>query len=456
MTLRTIALLTVLMAVAGVAAWRTTHPDSTPALTAALRGDGVVTIADPASGMAGVRLEFDESALRGRRQLLLAFADAVPHPESIRDLTADLDGRVVAVRTEVLPTALVAVIPVTSGATRLTVSYSIDPTFFPAAVDRSDPGDARSRITGDLAIVRSTSLLPRFDSPGATLGVRFALPAEWTAVCPWPTADGRVVVPSDFAASVEYLAFGPLTTSDLAAGAATVRVASPVTLNRPSFSIEAILQREIELVGAPLKRGGLFIATVVPHAFMHGGAAGERTIVQAPAADVLAHEVFHWWNSSRLTAADASWFREGLTEYYGIKIAREAGAWTDLQADACLADLNGEMRAIESAGSRALREASLDPAASRLVYAKGAIFWLSAERELHRTGRFLEEAVRRVVTSDREGLTTDDLRALFSGVYDGALDEMFQRFVIGADRLPDLELPRATGRSGCAREVVAR
>ena len=73
---------------------------------------------------------------------------------------------------------------------------------------------------------------------------------------------------------------------------------------------------------------------------MRGGAAGDHTIVQSSSPQVLAHEVFHWWNDATLTARDASWFREGLTEYYGIRVAREAGAWTAEAEMACLADLD--------------------------------------------------------------------------------------------------------------------
>ncbi len=256
------------------------------------------------------------------------------------------------------------------------------------------------------------------------------------------------------------LALGPFTTRALSVGDATVSVATAQTLEGTPFPIEAILQREIDLLGAPLTSAGRgssphFVATVVPAGFMHGGAAGARTIVQVPEPHVLAHEVFHWWNTSTLTGRDAGWFREGLTEFYAIEVARDAGAWSPGEAAACLADLNAEMRAIEQTGARSLRDASLDATASRLVYSKGALFWTVVDRRLRVSGRSLEEAVRRVVTSDRDQLSTDQLRALFSGVYGGLVDEEFDRYVVGAQALPDLGLERATFRSGCARMVPA-
>jgi hypothetical protein len=262
-------------------------------------------------------------------------------------------------------------------------------------------------------------------------------------------------VPADLAAAVEYLPIGPFETQDIAVGSSVIHVAKPALLRTGTFPLEAIVARELELVAAPLKRAGPFVAVVVPDAFMRGGAAGDHTIVQSSAPQVLAHEVFHWWNDARLTAADAMWFREGLTEYYGIRVAREAGAWTPEAEAACFADLNGEMRALEESGPRSLKEASLDAGATRLVYSKGALFWMLVDRRLRASGRFLEDAVRRVVTSPREGLTTEELTTLFSSVYGGLVDEEFNRYVTGANRLPDLGLGPATGRSGCARRTDA-
>jgi hypothetical protein len=349
---------------------------------------------------------------------------------------------------------LVYFVDVPDGTAHLAIDYTIDPTFFPPDANRGEPADARSRIGADLAIVRSSSLFPRFDVTGrdVALGVEFDLPPGWVAVTPWASVDGRVNVPADPAASPEYLAIGPFETRELTVGGAVVHVATPALAATGAFPVEAIISREMELLASPLKRSGPFLATVVPDTFMHGGAAGDRSIVQSSAAHVLAHEVFHWWNDGRLTAKDASWFREGLTEYYGIRVAREAGAWSSDAETACLADLDSEMRHMEIDAPHSLRDASLDPRLVRLVYSKGALFWMLVDRQLRASGRYLEEGVRRVVTGNREGLTTDDLRRLFSSLYAGAVDEAFERYVVGANRLPDLELPPPTGRSGCARE----
>jgi hypothetical protein len=432
---------------AGVAVWRAARPPLPgPLPTVPCR----VTIADPSSGLAEVRLDLDDVALSHRRELILAFVDSRGSARMLRSLTVRVDDQPVAPVSENAGGALVYFVPIASRARSLTIAYSIDPVYSLPDANPSEPADARSRITTDLAIIRSSSLLPRFDLVGARLGVEFDLPRGWIAVTPWPSVDGRVVVPADTAAPVEYIALGPFETRDVTVGPAVVHIATPALIATGPFPVESIIAREIELVAAPLKRAGPFVATIVLDTFMHGGAAGGHSIVQSSAPHVLAHEVFHWWNDAVLTSDDAMWFREGLTEYYGIRVAREAGAWTPEAEIACLADLNGEMRLLEEAAPLSLKDASLDPRAARLVYSKGALFWMLVERRFHSSGRFLEEAVRRVVTSTREGLTTADLTTLFSSIYEGLVDEEFSRYVLAANRLPDLGLGPATGRSGCA------
>lgn len=441
------------IAVAGVTIWRAAHPPMPgPLPIVPCR----VTVSDPAAGLAEVRLELDRPALKNRRRLVLAFVDVRGTARMVRAFDARVDGRAVVPLAEDVRGALVYFVPIPARASTLTISYTIEPTYNPADSGAVEPADARSRITADLAVVRSSSLFPRLDAAGATLGVEFDLPRGWVAVTPWRSEDGRVVVPADTSASVEYLALGPYETRDVPVGSSVVHVATPALVATGAFPVESIITRELELLAAPLKRAGPFVATIVPDAFMDGGAAGDHSIVQSSSPHVLAHEVFHWWNDASLTAADAMWFREGLTEYYGIRVATDAGAWSRQAEEACLADLEAEMRFLEERGPRSLRDASLDPAATRLVYSKGALFWLLVDRRLRESGRYLEEGVRRVVTSTREGLTTADLRAVFSGIYGGLVDAEFDGYVLAANRLEDLGLGPASGRSGCARSLGPR
>jgi hypothetical protein len=417
----------------------------------------VVTIDDPASGVAHVRLDFDEPVLRGRPDLLIAFADVHGRPNVIRSFTAAVDGAAVVTGEEVYRGAMLRRIPLGGAARGASVSYTIDPTLYPDWPGTREPADARSRITQDLAIVRSTSLLPVLDVAGATLAIEFVLPPQWTAITPW-IRDGdastgletsRVRAPAEVTAAPEYLAFGPFEIRELPG--TPLRIAQlRGTADAPS--LEAMLRRLTELIGVPPEDNVTFVSILVPDTFMRGGAAGRHTAVQSPQPEVIAHELFHWWNHGTLTSADAAWFREGLSQFYGARVAREAQAWTADQEAACFADLEAEMRTIERLRPRGLMEASRDAAAHRLIYSKGALFWLVAEQHLRMAGRDLSEAIRRIVTSRRSALTTLDLRGLFSETYGSVLDEDFDRYVMGTEILPALGLPAATGRSGCARQ----
>jgi hypothetical protein len=306
---------------AGVAAWRAAHPPLPgPLPVVPCR----VIITDAASGLAEVRLELDDQALRHRLQLILAFVDVRGSSRMLRSFGAQIDGQPVVPLSEHIRGALVYFVPIGASARTLIITYTIDPSYLTPDGDQREPADARSRISTDLAIVRSASLFPRFNLVGARLGVEFDLPLGWIAVTPWPSLDGRVIVPADTAAPVEYIALGPFETRDVTIGSQVVHIATPVLVATGAFPVESIIARELELIAAPLKRAGPFLATIVPDTFMHGGAAGDHSIVQSSSPHLLAHEVFHWWNDAVLTAADAMWFREGLTEYYGIRVPRRS------------------------------------------------------------------------------------------------------------------------------------
>ena len=455
---RLIGILVAALVVIVGSAWWSRHrggAESRPDGAREIVVEAIVDLTRPAEGTAAVSLEFPAATLDGRRHVLLGFADAHAGPSVFRSFTAEAGGQAVAVTRETFRGALLMRMEAPRASGPLEIAYTIDPTYYPAGSVRRTAADARSRVTAELAVVRASSLLPVLGLSGASYRVRFLLPDGWTAVTPWEPDGERWRASAEVEAGLEYLAFGPFSVREIVAGENRILLATALVGEVPTLPFEAILRREVELLAAPLRRTGTLTAVVVPESFMRGGAAGRHTIVQAPSPVVLAHEVFHWWNDGTMTAADAGWFREGLTEFYGIRIARETGAWTVEQESGCLADLQMEMRQIEAgAQPRSLVAASLDPAASRLVYSKGAMFWLFADRELRRNGRYLEEAVRRALGGERVGLTTGDLRAIFAEMYGGQLDTAFDRFVLGSEPLPDLGLGPGTGRSGCAPDLA--
>jgi hypothetical protein len=414
-----------------------------------------VEISEPAAGLAHVRGEFPAAALSGLVSLQLEFGELSAHPERLRSIEARAGDEALSVQANGHTLAF----DLASVAGPVVMDYTIDPTFYPPGGAPTSPADARSRITEDLAVVRTTALFPRVNIRELPATVVFDLPNGWLAVTPWHAADAGFALELEPASTVEYLGLGPLELGEISAGGSVFRVAT----GDADLSLDAVtnvLRFELELLGAPPASRGRRSIVVVPAAFMRGGAAGRNSIVQPPRADVLAHEMFHWWNRPALTRAETTWFREGFTQYYGVKAALMSAAWTEEDADRCLADLNAEMRYLERDGALSLSAASLDYTsdgrARRLTYSKGALLALYLDRELESTGRSLDEAMRKLLTGEYVSMGNDDVRRVVSETYEESVDSILESYVVGNAALPDLALDAHTGSSGCARFLPDR
>ncbi|MBN1370902.1 MAG: hypothetical protein JW987_03000 [Anaerolineaceae bacterium] len=429
---------------------------SQPAIGSELPLQCQVRVSDPASGLIDVRMEFPAGALNGRPYLDLTFWDLKRRPEALKTVSAWVDGQPLVVTRPFWKGAHERRIRLGGASGTLVVEYSLDPTYYPPGAQVTEAADAVSRVTADLAILRTTSSFPVMNPAGLTIRAVFRLPDTWVAVTPWQAdGDGFLIPPEQ--QTNEYVALGPFDVQEMTVENTTMRAAViPAASGMPLETIDSILRFELDLIGAPPPGAqAVYTVIVVPPDFLNGGSAGRHSTVQVPAPDTLAHEMFHWWNSSSHTLQEAQWFQEGFTEYYGIKIARDSGAWLPEQADQCLADLNGEMRFLEEDQPRSLvdvsRNSRSDSYARRLVYSKGALFALLLDRQLKAEGRSLDEVVRAVLTDPRQGLKNDALKDIFHDTFSGMIDGAFEAYVMKGDALPDLGLGAATGESGCAR-----
>lgn len=420
-----------------------------------------VRITRSASGLVDVRGTFPAEALLGRSRIRLEFLDARRHPGQLDSISAWANGRPLQVR-QLEADGSAYEVAVHSQGTRdaVIVEYTIDPTFYPPGSRAESPADARSRVTQDLAVIRTASLFPRLDLVGPGTVV-FSLPAGWTAVTPWIREGDAFELSHEEQRHLEYLGLGPFDVREVAAGGMPLRVAAlRADSGLGTDAVVSLLEMELELAGVPPGDGGPRSVVIVPEGFMRGGAAGRHSVVQPPDAMVLAHELFHWWTHSGLTRPEATWFLEGFTNYYGIKAVLRAGLWTMQEAHACLADLSAEMRYLEKDGPESLEAVSRryreGQRARRLVYSKGALLAFLLDRELEARGRSLDEVMRAVFAERRAGLGTGDLRDRFSQVYGDLVDDQLEGYVIQGEALPDLGLGAATGRSGCARELPDR
>jgi len=406
----------------------------------------IIRIPEATPDIVQVRAEIPRELLVGRSEIEFQFQDRLGTPSRLRSITARAgevelavdangdDGRRIRLGNE--PKAIV-------------IEYTIVPTYPYGSAQRDL--DARSRVSLALAVLRTASVFARTNLT-AKAHVRFVLPPGWVAVTPWAAENDGLAIPFENQSQVEYIGLGPFEIREIGSRA-SLRIGALPSQRGPGVeTVAAIVEREISFFGRlPFAVGSLVI---VPPSFMSGGASGAHSAVQGPQLDTLAHEVFHWWNSAAVTLGETGWFREGVTTLYGLRFATESGAFSEAQRNACLADLNAEMRLLEADHAVSLGEASSksrERAMERLMYSKGALFALMMERRLEANGRRLDEGVRAVLNGVRTGLNNDELKRVFSGVYGDLVDEYFDSYVMKAMRLPEMELgASSTGASGCA------
>jgi hypothetical protein len=435
---------------------RCARPEAERSITDSATVSWEVRITEPASGLVEVRGRIPGEAIDGS-SLILRFLDLRRFPEGLHSLEARSVGQALTVETGGPSEEHVRRVATDGTSEVVEIEYTIDPTYYPPGSRVENVADARSRVGGELAVLRSTSLFPALNIDPHPAHVTFVLPEDWVAVAPWRKAsDGLAVDPED-GTSVEYIGVGPLEVRELRIEDTTFRVATvseQAVLNLES--VAAAIQYHVDLLGAPPTRcsGGRAVI-IVTSRFMRGGAAGRCSIVQSPSPEVLSHEVFHWWTHAALVRPEARWFSEGFTNYYGIKAARESGLMSEEQAALCLADLWGEMLFLEAERRQSLSAASVDydsdGRARRLVYSKGTLFALDLDRNLQERSRSLDEAMGAILSEARRSLTNVDLLELFNRVYGNGVDAEFDAYVENNEALPALGLGPATGRSGCAR-----
>ncbi len=394
-------------------------------------------------------------ALADRRSLTLFFVDLPGTSRQVQAVRVTSQARALRVNRRG-GTPLTFDIALPSDPSTISIEYQIDPTYFPSGMERDSPADARSRASRDVAVLRTTSLLPVLSLDGVGAYVTFQLPGRWTAITPWEPRRSGYWVPWTRRPRVDYLGVGPFRWQTVLIGGSQVQMGVYGTDGQVTpAQIRDLLRYEVALVGSGFESPGRRSVVVIPGTFMQGGAAGAASAVLAPSAILLAHELFHWWMRADLVSPDARWFTEGFAQYVGIVSAHETGLISEALRRACFADLQAEMRFLESSGSVGLAEASSgysrDSRSQRLVYSKGALFVRRLDQLGRRRGSGLRAVLRPIFAEPRRGLTSGDLERFVVQAYGQAGSAEYRRFVLAADTLPTSDFGEATGRSGCAR-----
>lgn len=419
-----------------------------------------VDLREAASGWATVEGTVPAEALPRDGKVRLVFRDATPERGGrVEDVTASVpDYAPLHVETEQTAGGVVCKLLLPPDAASLSLHYRVDPTFYPPGSLHDSPADARSRVTRNLAVLRTTSVWPVGDLGHAHGEVTFLLPEGWSMAWPWAvTDDGRHHLPSKTLSQAEYVVAGALDMQFLKLTGTRCHLARAA--GTEGIDLDA-MARLIHLYrtwmgGSPRPVGSNYLAAVVPAEFMHGGAAGRFTAVQPPDPHTLAHELFHWWNSGGDFAEDARWFAEGFTEYVSVEAATDTGLLTPADRNAIYADLQAEMVYLERDGVRPLAEISRtsrdEPEAGRLIYAKGAMLAGAMAEALAAHGGKLTDLVAEVVFDVDRPVTSQAIQTAARERYGAELEPFFSRYVFGDESLLIVDFGPATGASGAVR-----
>ncbi|MBK6796014.1 MAG: hypothetical protein IPG76_04245 [Acidobacteria bacterium] len=248
-------------------------------------------------------------------------------PALVQDLRlTDADGLAVAV-TSVSSTGWTLARSVSGP---LTLEYEVD--YAPlAARDWPAPREAAFADAGHLVVI-GRSLFITTPAQRTSI-VRFTVPRGWQAVTPWPTVRGtrqNTTVATTEDLSENLLVFLRGAPDVVTAGGFNLKI---VTLGhwKPARAevrrvLGVALQRLVALIG--FDGHAEYLVVLLPQVDRGGEAfraSFALTLDAAPSranlddwGNLVAHEVFHYWNGWRLKGADYSssqWFQEGLTEY---------------------------------------------------------------------------------------------------------------------------------------------
>lgn len=339
----------------------------------------------------------------------------------------------------------------------LTLTYSMDPVFYPPGSIGNDRREARAILEPTGGVLRTHTIFPASNLRTDAHRVSFVLPEGWRALTPWRPISESIFILSDreFRAT-DYLSVGPLDIETLTVEDMEIRVGGFPGVDLPLDSVVEVINLLTRDFGPiPNASSGPRCLTIVPPDFIHGGSSGSRSSVQNTHVVTLVHEIFHWWNPGSRGSPETRWFGEGVTTYVGVRYAHVAQLISAQELKACFADLYGEMRFLERSGanslSRAGREATGEAQMSRLNYSKGALVTWLLQEQLQSEGKDVVDGIRRVVLETAPGFSNQDIFAIIRDEFSIETADMLRQWVVDRVALPKRSFGTATGASGIAR-----
>lgn len=334
----------------------------------------------------------------------------------------------------------------------VTITYQIDPLWMkgersPRSYLGPDFAYIRGMVTLYTPLALQDFLERDFDHPGTEAGfadVEVVLPQGWKMVSPFGSE--KIVTQTALLRNA-YFGFGPFSLQDL-----TI-VETPFLLgvyeglpteNRVSLSqnIPVLFQTMQAMTGFSPKRDTCFWSLAIfPTEPIHGGASGTGSLVVQNDIDIIAHEMFHWWNGTTLlTTSDANWIKEGFTTYYAAKSLYASGLWTEEQYLSETEKFRVKYWAgaqphpvniIEASNRLVLQN---DPHAYDTVYHGGALLAYALDQRLQAQGKSLD-MLWPVLMNLNQPVSSEDFLKALEAVGGADLAEQAERILIGREVL---------------------
>ena len=382
-----------------------------------------------------------------------------------------------------------------SAGTPVVVTYDValeyDPAEWPAGLDsaafRGDWGvfftgralflmNGRIRspfVSANLAWMEGT-LVPSEDSRQA-ISVTFELPESWQASTPWKvTAENSFVADDLVALSESMLMLGTHDTVQTWAGGTTFTLAlggedvtnEGETLQRafgevhayytdvlggpPKTARENPLERAIVVVNSGDVSDGEVIGNDLSVTFTEGQPLFEVVKLETHndqlilPVQIVFHEFFHLWNGTTFASQpDAEWFKEGVTDYYALRAARQLGYLDRVTMLTLVGDQYRRYVEARASSDLSLTEAGKDEFGNHeLLYPGGLLTGLCLDLILRsETGndKGLDDLMKRVYndfSASGKALGTAAVQALGEEISGSDLANFFETYVEGSNTVP--------------------
>ena len=322
-------------------------------------------------------------------------------------------------------------------------------------------------VAGNLAWMEGV-LVPAADSR-RDVAVRFVLPAAWRATTPWePTASGDFVARDLVDLSESMIMLGQHESfATQQGGTETVWALGGDSVIEAGAALRAGAEFAqafyTELLGGPpMGQDSQPFERVMVIINASDGVDGEvighhisLTVDESQAmlaldadfvmpAHTVLHEFFHLWNGVTFASTnDAEWFKEGLTEYYSLRAARDFGYLSQADFLAVLAKHYRQYATDPGIGELSLRQAGADKHTHHgLVYSGGLFVGLALDlhiRHATQNERSFDDVMRAVYAeyaASGNALDTADVQRIAEATSGLGLDDFFTRYVSGTERIP--------------------